>query len=819
MASCRNENQLDEFYKLYALNKLKSLETSNLFEGDTLVKKLFLSFNQFNYEDSIGNLNSFSKIKNLYENLEYNSALDSIKALSSELDVKKLENKLLVEEVNYIKNKIYIFNKEYDNVELEDNFDVKLETLHFYEKYIILNQWYIQALLHSKRDETFEAFSLIHMALYQIINDKDFSDLELIFGKFKALKAEMIIQENAEYYELGVSLSKEAINLFNKHHDIASELIAWCNLASIYDVMKDSTSLRNCILKIKEISPTSKLGLFYKYNYLLAIESDKSNVEVQVYLNKFEKLIKPDECSYFYFLVQERKFVYSHLYRREDYLDEIVMNRNCGQLPHLLSKYYVLNDKILYHDDKLNPQQTVNWLIERRDIASILFVNKETFHLDDFYTTNAVEIIKIFFRHPELLNKIDNKELIIKLFCETKGRELAIDDYFNKYEIKLGKLPKIIEKINSILTRVNDFKVSKLNIPAYDSLYQYFLLKNDAMKSVNYNFNFDTGTVMKMLDKTKSKTLIDFLYSQTDSTYYFYLVKEGKLDIGQVSQREIENLSKLRSPISELKCKNQYFDFSRLVNKIKDTDAIYLIPDNQISFLPFELIESLFGRIKMYNSAMNFCNDRTLILRKDSSSLFSYSSTQTLKNREELLMPELKYGWEEISYIKQCLHSKVIAGYDFTRENFNSEFQNSILHISSHAFSGKNRQECFFYVRKQEALEKYYGYELLKFNKTPVFVNLSACNTAKGKQIIGQGIYSLSRYFFQAGSSSVVKTLWPVSDKSANQFNIAFYGHMLNGCSLHESMVATRTELRNKKSIDNDWAAFALEGFHEVYFY
>jgi CHAT domain-containing protein len=44
---------------------------------------------------------------------------------------------------------------------------------------------------------------------------------------------------------------------------------------------------------------------------------------------------------------------------------------------------------------------------------------------------------------------------------------------------------------------------------------------------------------------------------------------------------------------------------------------------------------------------------------------------------------------------------------------------------------------------------------------------LSACETAVGERIEGEGVFALSRGFLTAGASRVIATLWPVSDRAS----------------------------------------------------
>ncbi len=59
-------------------------------------------------------------------------------------------------------------------------------------------------------------------------------------------------------------------------------------------------------------------------------------------------------------------------------------------------------------------------------------------------------------------------------------------------------------------------------------------------------------------------------------------------------------------------------------------------------------------------------------------------------------------------------------------------------------------------------------------------VVLSACNTATGKVLTGEGLLGLQRSFFVAGASSVVASLWSIYDRSTPLIMTAFYTKLLD---------------------------------------
>ena len=67
-------------------------------------------------------------------------------------------------------------------------------------------------------------------------------------------------------------------------------------------------------------------------------------------------------------------------------------------------------------------------------------------------------------------------------------------------------------------------------------------------------------------------------------------------------------------------------------------------------------------------------------------------------------------------------------------------------------------------------------------------VVLSACQTALGREITGEGLIGLSRAFFYAGARSVVATLWNLNDRFAAEFVQRFYQELNEGRSSEEAL-------------------------------
>lgn len=74
-------------------------------------------------------------------------------------------------------------------------------------------------------------------------------------------------------------------------------------------------------------------------------------------------------------------------------------------------------------------------------------------------------------------------------------------------------------------------------------------------------------------------------------------------------------------------------------------------------------------------------------------------------------------------------------------------------------------------------------------------VTLSACDSALGADLGGEGLVGLARAFQYAGVRSVVGTLWPVADRPTQQLMQAFYRELAGGLPADRALNAAQREL------------------------
>ena len=93
-------------------------------------------------------------------------------------------------------------------------------------------------------------------------------------------------------------------------------------------------------------------------------------------------------------------------------------------------------------------------------------------------------------------------------------------------------------------------------------------------------------------------------------------------------------------------------------------------------------------------------------------------------------------------------------------------------------------------------------------------VVLSACQTARGRILAGEGVQGLTQAFFHAGARSVVASLWDVNDRRTERLMTGFYGHLADGEQKAEALAHAKRDLlaSEPRLAPRYWAAFVLIG-------
>lgn len=147
--------------------------------------------------------------------------------------------------------------------------------------------------------------------------------------------------------------------------------------------------------------------------------------------------------------------------------------------------------------------------------------------------------------------------------------------------------------------------------------------------------------------------------------------------------------------------------------------------------------------------------------------------------------------------------------------------QYRIIHFATHGLLNSRRPEfsgiVLSLVDEQGTAQEGFlrAHEIYNMKLNAELVVLSACSTALGKEIKGEGLVGLTRGFMYAGTPRIIASLWNVRDEATAELMKRFYRTLLAGKSspavaLREAQVSMWREPR--WAAPYYWAGFILQG-------
>ena len=158
--------------------------------------------------------------------------------------------------------------------------------------------------------------------------------------------------------------------------------------------------------------------------------------------------------------------------------------------------------------------------------------------------------------------------------------------------------------------------------------------------------------------------------------------------------------------------------------------------------------------------------------------------------------------------------TKLFTGRKSSRKNFLLNMGSyRIVNVFSHASAGNNDEEPMLFM-EDSAIHLSELQYLDQINTQLVI--LSACQTSSGKNVTGEGIYSLSRGFTAAGIPSVMATIWRADENSVYQISVLFHKYIASGMRKDEALRLAKIDYLktadNEKSLPYYWANMVIMG-------
>lgn len=189
-------------------------------------------------------------------------------------------------------------------------------------------------------------------------------------------------------------------------------------------------------------------------------------------------------------------------------------------------------------------------------------------------------------------------------------------------------------------------------------------------------------------------------------------------------------------------------------------------------------------------------------------------------------LPRLLSSRVEARNISAFLSPKVTdlnIDFDANRENATADklADYQILHFATHGLLDTSRPELSglvfsLYDKTGKTQDGFLRLnQIYNLNLNSDLVVLSACQTALGKDVRGEGLIGLTRGFMYAGANRVVASLWKVDDAATAEFMKLFYRNLLQKkLAPSAALSAAQNEMKQIPRYKSPyfWAAFSIQG-------
>jgi tetratricopeptide (TPR) repeat protein len=265
-----------------------------------------------------------------------------------------------------------------------------------------------------------------------------------------------------------------------------------------------------------------------------------------------------------------------------------------------------------------------------------------------------------------------------------------------------------------------------------------------------------------------------------------------------------------------------------LLSGIPQAPHLVIVPDGPLTIIPFEVLaEPASGSLLVEQSDISYLPSAQFLRREKATAKMRFPWQRqmvALGDPPVSDLAALDQGWQELKFSGDEIRSieRLLPGRceAHTRADLKKiyiegrQLENlPILHFSTHALvdpENPDRSRILLasdYIFQSEV----YGLDL----KGVDLVTVSACDTARGKTVRGEGVQAFSRAFLAAGANSTVTSLWRVADEATAAFMRQFYFFLNQGQSKSEALRSAKLEfLRSRTELASPrfWGAFVLTG-------
>ena len=250
----------------------------------------------------------------------------------------------------------------------------------------------------------------------------------------------------------------------------------------------------------------------------------------------------------------------------------------------------------------------------------------------------------------------------------------------------------------------------------------------------------------------------------------------------------------------------------------KTSDRIYIVYDRKHPLIPYQMLHD--GRQYMAEKYTLVYAPSVSVLKNCMERRHPMGGKLLALGNPNLGNPSynLAYAEDEVNKLAEIYpDSRVLAGNEASEAAVQLLAPDAdILHLACHGVIDEDDpMKSHLRLTPDKTNDGYLtADEIMDLNLQCALVTLSACDTGRGRILMGGDILGLTRAWIYAGTPSVLASLWKVDDRATSRLMAAFYEN-LKTHDKAKSLQLAQLDMIHEGLSPYYWAAFCLYGDYE----
>ena len=258
-------------------------------------------------------------------------------------------------------------------------------------------------------------------------------------------------------------------------------------------------------------------------------------------------------------------------------------------------------------------------------------------------------------------------------------------------------------------------------------------------------------------------------------------------------------------------------------------DELVIVPDDSLAALPFAALNDENGDFLLQKFAISYAPGLSALAEMEKrAAALKAESTQSRtpfvalgrSQFAEIGLKALPGARAEIEAIAPTFGPRAVVALDEAATKTRARFElprAKLVHFATHGLLNESAplySSVALAPDKENADGRFYARDFMEMRLDADLVVLSACETALGQSVRGEGVLGLTWALFVAGAPTSVVTQWSVDDAATSALMQKFYAELQNGKTHAIALRDAQLALLKSKTMKHPayWAPFIAVG-------